>query len=160
MATAEPVPRVGIAVILHNAQGELILGKRAGSHGAGSWAFPGGHLEMGESFIECAERETLEETGLRIKGVKMVAVTNDVFDAASKHYITIFVQCVMEDADAQPQTLEPNKCEGWHWVSWDKIREWSQHQDDMASEWVDKTLFLPLRNLVKHYPQLDLSNSA
>lgn len=58
---------------------------------------------MGESFIECAERETLEETGLRIKGVKTVAVTNDVFDAASKHYITIFVQCVMEDADAQPQ---------------------------------------------------------
>ncbi len=69
---------------------------------AGSWAFPGGHLEMGESFFTCAERETLEETALRVKGVKVVAVTNDVFDAASKHYITIFVQCIMEDTDAQP----------------------------------------------------------
>lgn len=58
---------------------------------------------MGESFFACAERETLEETGLRVKGVKVVAVTNDVFDAESKHYITIFVQCVMEDSEAKPQ---------------------------------------------------------
>jgi 8-oxo-dGTP diphosphatase len=58
---------------------------------------------MGESIFTCAERETLEETGLRIKATKIVAVTNDVFDAASKHYVTIFVQCVMEEADAQPQ---------------------------------------------------------
>lgn len=56
--------------------------------------------------------------------------------------------------------MEPNKCEGWHWVSWDKIQEWGQHHDDMASEWVNKRLFLPLRNLVKDYPQLDLSIST
>ncbi|KAK5631708.1 hypothetical protein RRF57_007422 [Xylaria bambusicola] len=58
---------------------------------------------MGESFFACAERETLEETGLRVKGVKVVAVTNDVFDATSKHYITMFIQCTMEDAEAQPK---------------------------------------------------------
>ncbi|TGJ83269.1 hypothetical protein E0Z10_g5489 [Xylaria hypoxylon] len=111
MATTPPTPRVGVAVIICNAKGELVIGKRAGSHGAGSWAFPGGHLEMGESFFTCAERETLEETALRVKGVKIVAVTNDVFDAALKHYATIFVQCVLEDADAEPRTMEPNKCE-------------------------------------------------
>ncbi len=28
------------------------------------WGFPGGRLEEGESFADCAKRETLEETGL------------------------------------------------------------------------------------------------
>lgn len=30
----------------------------------GCWAYPGGAVELGESFEECAIRETLEETGL------------------------------------------------------------------------------------------------
>lgn len=132
------------------------MGKRMGSHGAGSWACPGGHLEMGESFFECTERETLEETGLRIKCVKVFTVTNDVFDAESKHYITIFVQCVMEDPEAKPQTLEPNKCEGWHWVSLDKVKQWSERHDDSSAEWADNKCFLPLRNLVKDKAQLEL----
>ncbi len=29
-----------------------------------TWGFPGGKLEEGESFSNCAKRETLEETGL------------------------------------------------------------------------------------------------
>lgn len=69
----------------------------------GTWQFPGGHLEMGESLIACAERETLEETGLKVKGLKVVAVTNDVFDAQTKHYVTVFVLCQRENENEQPQ---------------------------------------------------------
>lgn len=69
----------------------------------GHWAFPGGHLEHGESFTDCAERETLEETALRVRGVKVLDVTNDVFTELGKHYITIFVLCQMLDQQQQPQ---------------------------------------------------------
>ncbi|GAP88167.1 putative nudix domain-containing protein [Rosellinia necatrix] len=156
-ATAPAKPRVGISNIIRNARGEVLVGKRKGSHGAGTWAFPGGHLEMGESFFTCAEREGLEETGLHIRGVKVVATTNDVFDAASKHYITIFVLCVLEgEGDAEPRTMEPNKCEGWHWMSWNQLREYCKHNDDEQSP---EKCFLPLVNLVKDYPQLDLAGS-
>ncbi|KAI1109331.1 NUDIX hydrolase domain-like protein [Nemania sp. NC0429] len=155
MSTTQPVvPRVGVAVIIVNRQGELLMGRRLGSHGAGSWAFPGGHLEMGESFEDCAARETLEETGLRVRATNIVAVTNDVFNANSKHYITIFVQCIMEDLDAKPETLEPNKCEGWHWVSWETVLQWCQRHDDPSAEWADKRCFLPLRNLANDKPEL------
>lgn len=68
----------------------------------GQWGFPGGHLEFGESYFECAERESLEETGLRIKASKVFAVANTVFDS-EHHYITIFVQCKQDNPDDQPQ---------------------------------------------------------
>lgn len=70
---------------------------------AGQWAFPGGHLEFGESYAECAERESLEETGLKVKAVKTAAFTNDVFASENKHYITIFVLCEREDRTQHPQ---------------------------------------------------------
>lgn len=36
-------------------------------HHAGHWAFPKGHAEAGESSQQAAERELLEETGLKVK---------------------------------------------------------------------------------------------
>ena len=69
----------------------------------GQWSFPGGHLDQGENLFACAERETLEETGLAIRALKVVAVTNDIFSEPDKHYISIFVKSERIDAQQQPQ---------------------------------------------------------
>ena len=55
------------------------------------WAPPGGHIEFGESFEECAAREVFEETGLIIKNPSFYDMTNDVFEKEHKHYVTIFM---------------------------------------------------------------------
>lgn len=34
----------------------------------GLWSFPGGGLRLGETMADCARREALEETGLRLGG--------------------------------------------------------------------------------------------
>ncbi|MFA4941602.1 MAG: NUDIX domain-containing protein, partial [Patescibacteria group bacterium] len=34
-------PRVGVGVMIQNEKGEVLLGLRQGSHGAGEWSFPG-----------------------------------------------------------------------------------------------------------------------
>jgi 8-oxo-dGTP diphosphatase len=52
-------PKVGIGVFIFK-DGKFLMGCRKGTHGAGTWSVPGGHLEFGESFEECAEREALE----------------------------------------------------------------------------------------------------
>lgn len=48
---------VGVAVIVKRG-GKILLIKRQGSHGAGTWAPPGGHIDFGESVEETARRET------------------------------------------------------------------------------------------------------
>lgn len=40
-------PRIGVGVLIFR-DGKLLLGKRRGSHGAGDWSAPGGHLEFGK----------------------------------------------------------------------------------------------------------------
>jgi len=111
------VPRVGIAVALVRNK-EVLIGKRKNSHGAGSWAFPGGHLEFGETWEGCAARELLEETGIETKKFTFGGVVNDIMK--ENHYITI-VMNANAPSDAQPQLMEPHKCEEWIWVPWEEL---------------------------------------
>ncbi|KAL3590675.1 hypothetical protein FPOAC2_12873 [Fusarium poae] len=148
MSTEGPNPRVGVAALIYARDGKFLTGKRMGSHGAGTIQLPGGHLDYGESFLECAARETLEETGLQVRAVKVVAVTNDVFESEKKHYITIFVRCETVDENAEPQILEPKKCAGWYWKTWDDLKE-------ILAGGQDEKLFLPLVNLLGQTDDLE-----
>lgn len=123
-------PLVGVAVIVTR-NGKVLLGKRKGAHGAGSWAFPGGHLEFNESIIGCASREVYEETGLCIKNCRYGTFTNDLFKEHNKHYVTLSVVCDYESGE--PEIKEPDKCAEWKWFSWDNLPQ---------------PLFLSLRNLL------------
>ncbi len=100
-------------------EGRVLLGKRIGSHGAGTWAFPGGHLEFGESIEACARREVLEETGLSLGAVKPGPYTNDFMASEGKHYVTCYVQALA--LPGEPQVLEQNKCECWAWFQWHSL---------------------------------------
>ncbi|KAK0545689.1 hypothetical protein OC844_007323 [Tilletia horrida] len=66
ISDATQIPRVGLAVFVLNTHGHVLIGKRKGAHGAGTLALPGGHLELHESFEDCAVREVLEETGIEL----------------------------------------------------------------------------------------------
>ena len=112
-------PRVGIGVMIFK-NNKILLGKRKGSHGAGEWAFPGGHLESGESFEECAERETLEECGLEIQNITFQFLLNETH-TYDTHYVHIGM--IAQWSNGEPQTLEPDKNEGWQWFSLDELPE-------------------------------------
>ena len=45
---------------------EVLLIQRKYPPMAGSWAFPGGFVEQGESVEEACRRETMEESGIRV----------------------------------------------------------------------------------------------
>lgn len=113
-------PRIGVGVLVID-KGRVLLGKRKGSHGAGTWSAPGGHLEFGESIEDCARREVREETGLEITDIRFGPFTNNIFTAEQKHYVTIFV--LASPAAGELKNIEPDKCEGWEWFESTQLPE-------------------------------------
>jgi len=67
-------PRVGVGAVVLN-KGKVLLVKRRFEPSAGYWAFPGGHLEPGETLKEAVLRELLEETSLVGRNPKLLAIT-------------------------------------------------------------------------------------
>ena len=122
--------RVGVASVIYNDKNEVLIGRRVTPHGSGTYGFPGGHLEMGESPEECAIRETMEEVGVKINNLHVIGFTNDVFDTG-KHYITIFI--ASSNYEGNVTNMEPHKLEGWEWYNTNNL---------------PNPLFLPIENLL------------
>ncbi|KAF2636762.1 hypothetical protein P280DRAFT_434329 [Massarina eburnea CBS 473.64] len=164
MASEALRPKIGVGVVIHDGAGNIVMGERIGSHGAGTLHCPGGHLEHGESWAECAQREVREETGLEVGDVRFLVATNDVFPAeggaeggVGKHYVTIFVTAVVKGEDKVPRAMEPDKCARWDWVPWSSMWQWSREQAEAEAEGkeVKKNMFLPLVNLYREYPEME-----
>jgi 8-oxo-dGTP diphosphatase len=129
-------PFVGVGVMVLN-NDKVLLGKRKNSHGSLTWSFPGGHLEFQESLFECAQREVMEETGIKIKNLSKGPYTNDIFTKENLHYLTVYITA--EYDSGKVILKEPEKCLEWRWFDIDYLPE---------------NLFLPLENLLKEYSSL------
>jgi len=106
-----PQARVGVGVALLCPDGVVFL-RRQGSHGSGEWSFPGGHLEFGESVIDCARREVQEELGVDMYSCTVLGqFTEDFFPG--KHYITLYVA---GKTDQNPSIQEPDKASAIEFV--------------------------------------------
>ena len=107
-------PLIGIGVILVNPAGQVLIGKREGSH-APYWSIPGGYHEPGESFEDAAIREVKEETGLDIVNPVVVGVSNNLetWKAEGVHVVSVFL--LSKEFSGTLTLMEPDKCSGWQW---------------------------------------------
>ena len=85
-----PLVAVGAVVFKNNC---VLLVRRGEAPSEDLWAVPGGSVEIGETLQEAAEREILEETGVKIRAAQPV-YTFDVIerDAGGKvrfHYVIV-----------------------------------------------------------------------
>ena len=114
MSNKHEFTRVGVGPFLLNSRFEILLGKRKGSHGAGEWSLPGGHIEKFETIEQATLREIKEETGLtKVRFLKKLSYSENFFPEEDKHYITCYTLAQL--IEGEPQLIEPDKCEGWQW---------------------------------------------
>lgn len=121
--TEKKYPKIGVGVMILNEKGEALLSLRKGAHGQGEWAFPGGHLEFGETIFETAIREVQEESGLHVHSCELISVSDDFryIKSDDKHYVTIGVVAKYEGGT--PQVMEPEKCIEWKWMALNALPE-------------------------------------
>jgi 8-oxo-dGTP diphosphatase len=124
-------PRVGVGILIRR-EGDILLLRRQNVHGAGTWSTPGGHLDPGESPEACAVREVREETGVEIGNVRFLGITNDVFQAEGRHYITVWMEADYRSGTAAVRAEHEMSEVRWY------------PADALPAE-----LFLSLRNLVE-----------
>lgn len=102
---------VGVAVVQ---DGKVLMVRRVQSdHLGGNYELPGGGVEEGESIEEAVVRETLEETGLK---VKRITGTFDGFDYTTPRkpkarQINVLVEVLPGDV-----TLAPSEHDAFTWV--------------------------------------------
>ena len=87
-------PEVTIGAYVLNARGELLLIKSPKWHN--DWMPPGGHLEYGETIKKCAEREVMEETGLKVRPLGVISIGEGIFPKeyhSKRHFIYVEVLC-------------------------------------------------------------------
>ncbi|EBA15091.1 hydrolase, NUDIX family protein [Roseobacter sp. SK209-2-6] len=84
-----------IAVVYH--AGSVLLVQRGKPPNLGSWGFPGGHVELGETGKEAAVRELFEETGVRAKALDYLTnvdvMLRDPSGAVQRQYLLTAVLC-------------------------------------------------------------------
>jgi ADP-ribose pyrophosphatase len=85
-------PRVAVGAVIFNNQCVLLV-RRGKPPAEGSWAIPGGSLEIGETLQQAVEREILEETGLIVRARDPVftfdMIERDTAGDVRFHYVIV-----------------------------------------------------------------------
>jgi 8-oxo-dGTP diphosphatase len=109
---------VGIAILIKNKKGQILLGQRKSKLGDLTWAPPGGKLEPGETIEDSIIRETKEETGMILSDMKFNCITNDIFEDGN-HFVTIYIDAI--EIKGFPTVMEPEKCVEWKYFDMDNL---------------------------------------
>jgi ADP-ribose pyrophosphatase YjhB (NUDIX family) len=97
-------PRLVVTTIPVTDAGEAVLLRRGIEPGYGSWAQPGGFLEVDETVAEGAVRETLEETGLLVEPGELVGLYSRL--EAAVVTLVFEARIVGGEARETPEALE------------------------------------------------------
>jgi ADP-ribose pyrophosphatase YjhB (NUDIX family) len=127
-------PRLVVTTIPVTDAGEAVLIRRGIEPGYGSWAQPGGFLEVDETVAEAAIRETLEETGLLVQPDEVSGIYSRLEAAV---VVLVFEARIVGGAfQTNPEALEIEAFAAdripWDGIafttSWWAIRDWVERR--------------------------------
>ncbi len=90
-------PKVDIRAVIFNEHDEILLVQERAD---GKWSLPGGWADIGYSPTEVAVKEVLEETGLKVSPIRLLAVIDKrchPYPLALQYVYKFFIQCKIEE---------------------------------------------------------------
>ena len=141
-------PRLVVTAFPVTDRGELVLLRRGIEPGYGSWAQPGGFLEVDETVNQAAIRETFEETGLLIEPGEIIglytrleaAVVTIAFEARIVGGVAIVTPEALEVRPFAPEAI-PWPEIAFKTTVW-ALRDWfARRRPDLVPPEVDHATF-------------------
>jgi 8-oxo-dGTP pyrophosphatase MutT (NUDIX family) len=117
-----PLLAVGVTILVLDSENHLLLLRRSDDK---CWGPPGGSIELGESTEEAAQRETLEEAGLKISDIALF----DVFSGKDQYYCypngdeVHMIQIVYVCKDFYGEVQISDEHTEWSWFALGEIPE-------------------------------------
>ena len=124
-------PHVTVATVIER-DGHFLLVEERGEDGRLVYNQPAGHLEQGESLIEAAVREALEETGWHIEldGLVNIALYTAPSNGVTYHRTTFFGRALRHE----PERTLDDGIERAVWLSADEIVASDRLRSPMVAE--------------------------
>jgi ADP-ribose pyrophosphatase YjhB (NUDIX family) len=144
--------RVGTVV---ERDGALLLVRHEKPDREPYWVLPGGRLEPGETIPECAERELLEETGLKGRFIGVLYVSE--FFGENRHTVDVTARAEANPGDEAQLGSDPEVEEGseltlreLRWVKTGELKEipllpgWIKEKllEDSTQGWPAREVYL------------------
>ncbi len=119
------------------------------------YIIPGGGVEENETYLECCEREMLEETGMKVRAAKEFLIIEELFDVW-QHFSHYFLCELVEDT-GNPNLTEAEERAGYtcEWKTLDEALEiFGKYEDFHESNIADYGLYKREYAAIKEYMKL------
>jgi ADP-ribose pyrophosphatase YjhB (NUDIX family) len=98
LGSGYPTPKVDVRAVVFRDGNILLVRERS----AGLWSLPGGWADIGQSPSEVATRETLEESGFKVRPVKLLALLDKAklpHPPSLDYVYKLFMSCELEGGE-------------------------------------------------------------
>lgn len=122
----DPIPSWFFVVVAVRHQGRFLLIQER-KHGQ-AWYFPAGRVEPGESYVEAAQRETFEESGVKVRITGLLRVEHSQPHRGNR---IRFLFTAEPAADPTPKAWADKESLGARWFTLDEVRGLFLRGDDV-----------------------------
>ena len=112
-------PRVGVGVLLVDAQDRVLLTLRKRAPESGCWSIVGGKLDFLETLEACAVREAREEVGVVVSVASLLCVTDHCIPDENQHWVS--PAYLAQIREGEPVNCEPEKTAAVQWFALNEL---------------------------------------
>jgi 8-oxo-dGTP diphosphatase len=111
-----PALTADVAAVTSEKRPRILLIRRKNDPFAGMWAFPGGFVNEGETIVEAARRELMEETSLAVTKLDQLFTAGDPGRDPRGWTVTVLFLARVKAKDAKAVAADDAAEAAWHFL--------------------------------------------